>query len=353
MSEASLRKAILEPYDTAWPKLYMQAFKDLKPLFAHHLHSIHHVGSTAIFGIYAKPIIDILVVVYAIEAVGLLNEKMDALGYMARGEYGIPGRRYFQKGSKEVHTHHVHVYPLGHPEIRKNLIFRDYLNNYKDEAKHYSELKQALSKQYYNDVSRYTASKESYIKSIFTKITQDPIASSYDPLLDKVELHPYDSNWLQKAQGEIVLIQRHVPEGLVQDIQHIGSTAIPSISAKPLIDILIGVRSIKEGHLMVPYLKDLGYLFWEDNPNCDRMLFIKGMPPYGPKRTHQIHGAVYQGPIWEEKLLFRDFLRKNPKKAMDYEKLKKELVLFYAYDREAYTRLKGDFVRNCLSEASI
>lgn len=218
MSEPSLRKVILEPYDTAWPKLYMQAFEDLKPLFAHHLHSIHHVGSTAIFGIYAKPIIDILVVVYAIEAVDLLNEKMGALGYVVMQEYGTPGRRCFHKASKKVHTHHVHVYPLGHPEIRKNLIFRDYLNNYKDEAKRYSELKQTLSRQYYNDVSGYIASKEPYIKSIFIKITQDPIASSYDPLLDKVELQPYDSNWPLKAQEEIVLIQRHVPEGLVQGI---------------------------------------------------------------------------------------------------------------------------------------
>lgn len=123
------------------------------------------------------------------------------------------------------------------------------------------------------------------------------------------------------------------------------------VYTKPLIDILIGVRSIEEGYLMIPHLKGLGYLFWEDNPNPDRMLFIKGMPPYGPKRTHHIHVVIYEDRIWEEKLLFRDFLRKNPQKAMQYEKLKKELAIFYAYDREAYTHLKADFVKNCLSEA--
>ncbi len=96
--------------------------------------AILHMGSTAISGSKAKPIIDLLVEVASIERVDACQADMAALGYAAHGEYGIPGRRYFSRSVGEQHTHHVHVYERGHEDIQRQLRFRDYLIAHPEES---------------------------------------------------------------------------------------------------------------------------------------------------------------------------------------------------------------------------
>src|SRR3989338_9466562 len=98
------------PYDPNWPELYRKESALLSDIFKDQLISIHHIGSTAVPGLCAKPIIDIMPVVKDISKIDAFNKEMAAIGYEAIGEYGIPNRRFFFKGGVNHRTHHVHVY---------------------------------------------------------------------------------------------------------------------------------------------------------------------------------------------------------------------------------------------------
>ena len=134
-------------------------------------------------------------------------------------------------------------------------------------------------------------------------------------------------------------------------LEHFGSTAIPGTSAKPIIDILIAVRSLADARRSyVGALEALGYVYWADNPRNDRMFFVKGMPPYGARRTHHVHVTERDGEMWQ-RLAFRDYLRAHPDEARRYESLKRQLAARHATDREAYTDAKTDYVDSVLRKA--
>src|SRR6185436_9586865 len=108
--------------------------------------AVHHIGSTAIPGIHAKPVVDILLEVTDIAQVDAATEAIERLGYEARGEFGIRGRRYFRKGDGSGEsTHHVHAYRTGSRDVERHLAFRDYLIANPEEARAYSVLKQRLA----------------------------------------------------------------------------------------------------------------------------------------------------------------------------------------------------------------
>lgn len=166
-------KRIVEiyPYDSAWAADYAAEAEGLAPVFGGNLVALHHIGSTAVPGLPAKPIIDILPVVADINQVEALNPQMVALGYIAKGENGIPGRRYFRKGSDAHHTHHVHVFQVGSPEIAKHLDFRDYLRAHPEEMTTYGRLKTTLAAQFRTDPPAYTDAKTGFIAEILRKAT--------------------------------------------------------------------------------------------------------------------------------------------------------------------------------------
>lgn len=163
------RKVILTPHDPSWREQYETEAARLTAVFQPILVSIHHIGSTAIPGIKAKPIIDMMIVVRKITAVNQLIEPMATLGYISKGENGIPGRHYFRRGSDDKHTHHLHVYPTNHPEIARHLNFRDYLRQHRAAATAYSLLKERLAEQYVTEPAIYTESKTAFIQNIDQK----------------------------------------------------------------------------------------------------------------------------------------------------------------------------------------
>jgi len=182
---------------------------------------------------------------------------------------------------------------------------------------------------------------------------EDYIAESAEVLQkDLVDLVPYNPEWPEAAQAEINTIVSVFPDNTLVDIQHVGSTAIPGLSAKPILDIQLAVSSLPIMKLIaVPILKKLGYEYWENNPDSTRMFFVKGMPPYGEQRTHHIHIVEQNSDHWCNKLLFRDYLRLHPELAKQYEALKINLAQKYKYDREKYTDEKLDFVNSILQLA--
>lgn len=138
----------------------------LKGVFAQEVVALHHIGSTSIPDIYAKPIIDMLMVVRQIERVDAYNQTMRQLGYLPQGEGGIPGRRFFIKGSEDNRTHHLHVYAAGHPEITRHLAFRDYMQAHPQQAEAYSALKRELAQRFPHDIDGYIAGKQPFIEKI-------------------------------------------------------------------------------------------------------------------------------------------------------------------------------------------
>ena len=163
------RKVILAPYDPLWVKQYEAAAGQLTAVFQPILVAMHHIGSTAIPGIKAKPTIDIMIVVTSVTAVEPLLPRMSGLGYLSKGENGIVGRHYFRKGSDTNHTHHVHVFGENHPEIARHLNFRDFLCHHQEDAQAYSQLKERLARQFFTDPEAYTHQKTSFIQEIDKK----------------------------------------------------------------------------------------------------------------------------------------------------------------------------------------
>lgn len=160
-------KVRLTEFSENWAQLFQKEAQFLKNIFQHEIIKFEHFGSTAVCGMKAKPVIDMMSIVKDIEKVDLFNEKMANLGYDVAGEWGIPGRRLFRKGG-ENRTHHIHFYQLGNPEIERHLIFRDYLRSHPVEVVRYSRFKEELAKRFDN-TSEYSIAKKPFVKEMEQK----------------------------------------------------------------------------------------------------------------------------------------------------------------------------------------
>ena len=160
------RQVTLAPHNPDWTRQFTEEAARLTAVFGPNLITIHHIGSTAVPGIQAKPIIDMLPVVWDIEQVDGLNDAMTGLGYIHRGEHGISGRRYFRKGSDRRHSHHLHVFQIGHPELAHHLLFRDYLRTFLHKAQAYDQLKTELAQKHSDDTVAYTNAKSDFIQTM-------------------------------------------------------------------------------------------------------------------------------------------------------------------------------------------
>jgi GrpB-like predicted nucleotidyltransferase (UPF0157 family) len=156
------------PYDAQWTVQFQQEAESIREALQPLVVAIHHIGSTSIPAMCAKPVIDILLEVSDIEAVDCYNEQMRQLGYVAKGEFGIAGRRFFLKG--EIHrTHHIHAFMAGSPEVLRHLLFRDYMIAHPVDAERYGVLKRKLAQQYRYDNEGYCTGKDAFIKEIDQK----------------------------------------------------------------------------------------------------------------------------------------------------------------------------------------
>lgn len=162
------REITVVAYDPAWAERFREEASRIASVFGGELLSMHHIGSTSIPGMSAKPIIDIMPVVRDITMVEVFNEGMIQLGYTPMGEYGITGRRYFVKGA-DPRTHHVHSYQPDNPEVKRHLDFRAYLIAHEEEARQYAQLKGRLAAQHRHDLEAYTQGKAAFIQDILAK----------------------------------------------------------------------------------------------------------------------------------------------------------------------------------------
>lgn len=165
---------------------------------------------------------------------------------------------------------------------------------------------------------------------------------------EDVAVVPYDPHWPEMFEQERLHLQACLPEDLIKRIEHFGSTAVPGLSAKPIVDILVEVASLDETkQRIVPILESQGYDYfwrpsWGDDTPPFYAWFIKR--DKNGNRTHHIHMVESHFKHWD-RLLFRDYLIEHPDVAREYGNLKLRLSGVHQNDRVAYTQAKSEFVR--------
>jgi GrpB-like predicted nucleotidyltransferase (UPF0157 family) len=152
-------------HDPAWAAMYEDAAGRIMAAAGSAAIRVHHIGSTAIPLTRAKPVIDMLLEVVSLEALDGESSMLEALGYEAKGEFGIPGRRYFRRDdSAGVRTHQVHAFEAGVPNVVRHLAFRDYMRAHPLAAREYGTLKQRLANAYPHDMAAYMDGKDASVK---------------------------------------------------------------------------------------------------------------------------------------------------------------------------------------------
>jgi len=170
------------PYDPLWPQAYAAASGEIATAMGTNLLEIHHIGSTAIPGIHAKPVIDMLGIASDLMTVDQRTAQMKSLGYEAMGEFGISGRRYFRRDNANgQRTHQLHTFQLGSPDIQRHLDFRDYLRAHPELANQYARLKRELAATYSNDMEAYMDGKDGFIKEMESQALAWSAARGGDP----------------------------------------------------------------------------------------------------------------------------------------------------------------------------
>lgn len=162
-----------------------------------------------------------------------------------------------------------------------------------------------------------------------------------------VELVPYDPAWRRCYETERARLQAAIGNHVL-DIQHVGSTSIPGMIAKPIIDIAVAVASFETAQVCIAPVERLGYAYRGENGIPRRHFFVRG-----ERRTHHLHINELNSAQWRNQVCFRDALIHNPELAAAYATLKQDLARQFPTDREAYTAGKAPFIRRVLAQAMI
>jgi len=159
-----------------------------------------------------------------------------------------------------------------------------------------------------------------------------------------VHLVAYDHSWPALFEAERTALSEILRPWLTGPIEHVGSTAVPGLPAKPVIDIMAGVDTLEASRDALPPLKKFGYQYAPYRAELMHWFCKPGLSI----RTHHLHLVPFGSPLWKERLRFRDCLRSNPTVAGEYAALKYHLAETHRFDREAYTQAKGAFIGQVL-----
>ena len=153
-------------YDSNWKDLFDFEKTQIENILDTKLKAIYHIGSTAVEGLKAKPIIDILLVLEQVEDIDMFNERFETLGYECMCEFGISGRRYFRKGGNN-RTHQIHAFgENSHYDIIRHIAVRDYLRKHPIVAQEYGKLKTKLALEFAERIDDYCDGKDEFVKKV-------------------------------------------------------------------------------------------------------------------------------------------------------------------------------------------
>ncbi|WP_226669181.1 GrpB family protein [Microbulbifer aggregans] len=161
----------------------------------------------------------------------------------------------------------------------------------------------------------------------------------------KVELEKYNQDWVTSFEEERSFLKEKIGDWLSGTIEHVGSTAVPGMLSKPIVDIMFGVKDLASSAGAIDVLSRNGYCYYPYKPELMHW-FCKPTPD---RRTHHLHLIPYKSDLWLERVRFRDILRSNKRIAEEYSFLKQRLAKELAFDREGYTQGKWPFIQRVLS----
>ncbi|UYG05508.1 GrpB family protein [Halomonas sp. LR3S48] len=159
----NMNHIVVVPYEESWARRFDEERCLIEEAVAGLHNRVHHIGSTSVEGLQAKPIIDILLEVADLQELDGRSRCFEAIGYECLGEFGLPGRRYYRKGGIS-RTHQIHAFEWGSLDAQRHLAFRDYLRAHPVVAREYGELKQRVAKVCRHDITRYSEGKADFVK---------------------------------------------------------------------------------------------------------------------------------------------------------------------------------------------
>ncbi|MFK7974433.1 MAG: GrpB family protein [Rickettsiaceae bacterium] len=164
--------------------------------------------------------------------------------------------------------------------------------------------------------------------------------------MNQIILSKYNPEWTLKFEKEKEFLMNIIGQWLCGSIEHVGSTSVVGLTAKPVIDIMFGVKSLENSMPAIEILKQNSYHYFPYKKDVMHW-FCKPSPQL---RTHHLHLIPHESDLWKERVKFRDILRADTKIASEYVELKKELTIRYKEDRETYTEKKWNFIQEVLSK---
>jgi GrpB-like predicted nucleotidyltransferase (UPF0157 family) len=168
---------------------------------------------------------------------------------------------------------------------------------------------------------------------------------------DPIVVVPYDPEWARRFETERALLERVLAPWLEGGIHHVGSTAVPGLASKPIIDMVAGVRDLEDARAAFDPLRVHSYRYAPHRPGIAHH-FAKPSPRSG-EPAHGLHLTEPGSDLWRERLLFRDALRGDPELTAQYEALKLQLAQDHPDDVAAYTAGKRAFVAGVLASAGV
>ena len=163
-----------------------------------------------------------------------------------------------------------------------------------------------------------------------------------------VKLVPYEPKWTELFEAEKDTLLNAIGD-YVSDIEHIGSTSVPGLKAKPIIDMIAAVKDLSVYAQLIEPLGKLGYEFMPERVFDDRVFFPKGLQE---NRTHHLSLVVENSAGWTEPIAFRDYLRNSPHERQAYQALKERLAEQFPNDRVSYTKAKSIFFKNITTSSN-
>lgn len=164
-----MRTIVVVPYDKKWINEFEKIKDEVLPVIYNDIISIEHVGSTSVPGLWAKPIIDINIIVENTK-LQIVIEKLSSIGYVHEGNLGIEGREAFRYSDKpHLMQHNLYVSTTDSSEYKRQMAFRDYLRSHPQDCKNYSEIKIEMAKKFPHDIDSYIKGKEPVVMKIYQK----------------------------------------------------------------------------------------------------------------------------------------------------------------------------------------
>ena len=343
---------VIADYDASWPAM----FEDERALIYETVGRdlfvrIEHVGSTAVPGLAAKPIIDMMPGVRSLADVTPdVIARLDRIGWEYAPEYerandvdeGMPERRYFRKDRDGVRAFHMHLVEHGSEFWLKHLRFRNYLRYFPDERDAYADLKRAIAADYNGKMDATWASTELNLHYTERKTAfVEGVLATYAAQIDahpQIVVAPYDERWPEFSAAERARLADALGARAIA-IEHVGSTSVPGLAAKPTIDTVVGIADMSVIDAIRPAVLALGYR--ELRLNEDDW-------GYAPLRTERMkyntHFVPHGGERWQYYLDFRDYLRAHPDVAAAYAALKLANAAEFGGDILGYIEAKAEFV---------